>query len=350
MTERHTGASRRHILGLGAAAAALPFMPHVARAQAGGRLVVSTWGGDYANLLGSNIDKPILGPKNIEVTQDVGTEPARIAKLIAQRRLPRGNVDIICAQAPASYDLNEAGLLEPLDEGKVPNMRHILPELRTNYALPHIFSPQIFIYNTERVQQPPTTFNDLMADRFKGKVGILDNSFIYVVMAAALAKTGDAMNVQAVKPELEKLIRDGNKTYTVTDAFAPALRSGEIDVGPVWQARTIFWQKAGVAVKSSFPTEGSVVYVSSMSVPKNAPNKAAAFAYLNAMLEPAAQRGFADSMGYLPTSSEATLEGEVAQRLALPEPRPKLVAPDYAKLAAVRDELNDWWRRLLDGR
>ena len=35
---------------------------------------------------------------------------------------------------------------------------------------------------------------------------------------------------------------------------------------------------------------------------------------------------------------------------ALPEPRPKLVAPDYAKLAAVRDELNDWWRRLLDGR
>ena len=350
MRARDFGASRRQLLGLAAGAAALPFMPHLAQAQPSGRIVVSTWGGDYAGLLGSNIDRPLMAPKGVEVTQDVGTEPARIAKLIAQRRLPRGNVDIICAQAPASYDLNEAGLLEPLDEGKVPNMRHILPELRTNYALPHIFSPQIFIYNTERVQQPPTTFNDLMADRFKGKVGILDNSFIYVVMAAALAKTGDAMNVQAVKPELEKLVRDGNRTYTVTDAFAPALRSGEIDVGPVWQARTIFWQKAGVAVKSSFPTEGSVVYVSSMSVPKNAPNKAAAFAYLNAMLEPAAQRGFADSMGYLPTSSEATLEGEVAQRLALPEPRPKLVAPDYAKLAAVRDELNDWWRRLLDGR
>lgn len=350
MTERQPGASRRQLLGLGAAAAALPFMPYVAQAQASGRIVVSTWGGDYANLLASNIDRPLLAPKAIEVTQDVGTEPARIAKLIAQRRLPRGNVDIICAQAPASYDLNEAGLLEPLDESKVPNMRHLLPELRTTYALPHIFSPQIFIYNTERVQQPPTTFAELAADRFKGKVGILDNSFIYVVMAAALAKTGDAMNVQAVKPDLEKLIRDGNKTYTVTDAFAPALRSGEIDVGPVWQARTIFWQKAGVPVQSSFPKEGSVVYVSSMSVPKNAPNKAAAFAYLNAMLEPVAQRAFADSMGYLPTSTQATLEGEVAQRLALPDPRPKLVAPDYAKLAAVRDDLNDWWRRLLDGR
>jgi putative spermidine/putrescine transport system substrate-binding protein len=350
MTERHPDASRRQLLGLGAAAGLLPFMPHVARAQATGRMVVSTWGGDYANLLGSNIDKPLMAPKSIEVTQDVGTEPARVAKLIAQRRLPRGNVDIICVQGPQAYDLNEAGLLEPLDESKVPNMKYILPELREGYALPHIFSPQIFIYNTERVQTPPTTFADFLADRFKGKVGLLDNSFTYVVMAAALAKSGDASNFAAVKPDLEKLIRDGNKTFTVTDAFAPALRSGEIDVGPVWQARTIFWQKAGVPVRSSFPKEGSVLYVTSMAVPKNAPNKAAAFAYLNAMLEPSAQRGFADSMGYLPTSTAATLEGELAQRLALPEPRPKLVAPDYAKLAAARDDLNDWWRRLLDGR
>ncbi|HEY8610746.1 MAG TPA: extracellular solute-binding protein [Roseomonas sp.] len=350
MTDRQLSASRRQLLGLGAGAAVLPFMPHVARAQASGRIVVSTWGGDYANLLGSNIDKPLLAPKDVEVTQDVGTEPARIAKLIAQRRLPRGNVDVICTQAPAAYDLNEAGLLEALDESKVPNMKYIVPELRTNYALPHIFSPQILIYNTERVQEPPKTFPDIMADRFKGKVGLLDNSFIYIVMAAALAKTGDAMNFEAAKPDLEKLVRDGNRTYTVTDAFAPALRSGEIDVGPVWQARTIFWQKAGVPVQSSFPKEGSIVYVSSMSVPKNSPNKAAAFAYLNAMLEPSAQRGFADSMGYLPTSTQATLEGEVARRLALPEPRPKLIAPDYAKLSAARDGLNDWWRRLLDGR
>jgi putative spermidine/putrescine transport system substrate-binding protein len=350
MTERPSGASRRQLLGLGAAASLLPFMPHVARAQASGRIVVSTWGGDYAKLLGSNIDQPLLAPKNIEVTQDVGTEPARVAKLIAQRRLPRGNVDILCTQAPQAYDLNEAGLLEPLDESKVPNMRHLLPEMRNSYALPHIFSPQIIIYNTERVSTPPTSFSDIMSDRFKGKVGLLDNSFIYIVMAAALQKTGDAMNFDAAKPDLEKLVKDGNRTYTVTDAFAPALRSGEIDVGPVWQARTIFWQKAGVAVQSAFPKEGSIIYVSSMSVPKNAPNKAAAFAYLNAMLEPSAQRGFADSMGYLPTSSQATLEGEVAQRLALPEPRPKLIAPDYAKLANARDGLNDWWRRLLDGR
>jgi len=349
-----TTPTRRHLLGLGAAAAALPFMPHVARAQGssqpGGRIVVSTWGGDYAGLLGTNIDRPIVAPKGIEVTQDVGTEPARIAKLIAQRRLPRGNVDIMCAQAPASYDLNEAGLLETLDESKVPNMRHIVPELRTNYALPHIFSPQILIHATERVQAPPASFADLLTDRYKGKVGVLDSAFVYPLMAAALSRTGDASNFDAAKADLEKVIRDGGRAFTTTDAFGPALRSGEVDAGPVWQARVLFWQKAGIPVAATFPREGSIAYVSAMSVPKNAPNKAAAFAYLNAMLEPAAQKGFADSMGFLPTNATVTLEGDTAQRLAFPDPRPKIVAPDYAKLSAARDGLNDWWRRLLDGR
>jgi len=37
-----------------------------------------------------------------------------------------------------------------------------------------------------------------------------------------------------------------------------------------------------------------------MVVPKNAPNKAVAFKYMNAMLEPSAQQGFAAHMGYLP--------------------------------------------------
>ena len=52
---------------------------------------------------------------------------------------------------------------------------------------------------------------------------------------------------------------------------------------------------------AAFPKEGCILYVSGMVVPKNAPNKEAAFKYMNAMLDPPAQLGFAANMGYLPT-------------------------------------------------
>ena len=70
-----------------------------------------------------------------------------------------------------------------------------------------------------------------------------------------------------------------------------------------------------------------------MVMPKNAPDKDAAYKYMNAMLEPSAQQGFAAHMGYLPTVDNAPLSGKVGEQLALPDPAPKLIAPDYKVLS-----------------
>jgi putative spermidine/putrescine transport system substrate-binding protein len=84
-----------------------------------------------------------------------------------------------------------------------------------------------------------------------------------------------------------------------------------------------------------------------MVVPKNAPNKEAAFKYINAMLEPSAQRGFAQNMGYLPTVTNAPLTGKVAEQLAFPDPAPKLVVPDYAFTTKIQPEMADWWKKTI---
>jgi putative spermidine/putrescine transport system substrate-binding protein len=80
-----------------------------------------------------------------------------------------------------------------------------------------------------------------------------------------------------------------------------------------------------------------------MVMPKNAPDKDAAYKYMNALLEPSAQQGFAAHMGYLPTVDNAPLSGKVGEQLAFPKPAPKLVPPDYPVLAKAIPELNDWW-------
>jgi len=148
--------TRRAVL---AGAAALPFAAN--RAQAADGITVVTWGGDYANLLRANVDEPLMIPQGIPVTQDVGDEDPRVAKMFAQRRLPRGAADVVCLQAVRAHEVQEAGLVEPLDATKVPNLAHVLPNLQTTFYGPHIWSPQVIIYNPDRVPDPPKTFADL---------------------------------------------------------------------------------------------------------------------------------------------------------------------------------------------
>lgn len=334
---------RRAVL---AGAAALPLVG-VRPARAAEQVTIATWGGDYANLLRANVDEPLMAPQGITVVQDTGDEDPRVAKMFAQRRLPRGADDVICLQAVRAHEVQEAGLLEPLDEAKVPNLAHVLPNLRTAFYGPHIWSPQVIIYNPDRVPDPPKTFTDLLDPRWKGKVGVGDINYFYVMMAAALAAAGDANKVEdaAARDLVLKLNSNGLRLYPSTDSIGAGVKSGEIDVGLMWHARVLMWQDAGIPVKAQFPSEGAVLYLSGMVVPKNAANKAGAFRYLNAMMEPSAQRGFAEHMGYQPTVGNSPLEGALGQRLALPDPAPRMTLPDYGIVGKLQGPTSEWWKK-----
>ena len=335
--------SRRAVLGT---AVALPFAARVARADE--TMTIATWGGDYANLLRANVEQPVLAPQHINVVQDIGDEDPRVAKLFAQRRLPRGADDVVCLQAVRGHEVGAAGLVETLDASKVPNLAHVLPNLASPFYAPHIWSPQVIIYNPDRVKEPPKTFTDLLDPKYKGRVGVGDINYFYIMMAAALAATGDVNQVEAdgARDLAKKLNANGVRLYPSTDSIGAGLKSGEIDVGIMWLARVIMWQNAGIPVKASFQPEGSVLYVSGMVVPKNAANKDAAYHYLDAMLEPASQTRFAERMGYLPTVNDDPLTGKVGEQLALPtDPAPKLAPPDYDIVGKLQTPVSEWWKK-----
>ena len=338
--------TRRSVLAAGAALAAAPAM-FSRSARAAERCVVGTWGGDYARLLRENIDTPLLGPKGVQVIQAVGDEAPRLAQLVAQRQLPRSTLDIACLGAPNGYLAAQKGLLETLDVAKVPNLKNVVPLLHSgdfmpNQFVPHIYSVQGIAYNPTTVKDPPKTWNDLLDPRWKGKVGGLATAGFWVMMGAALSQGGSPDDFDKAKAYLLKLNANGLRLYAETDDMAPGFKSGEIDVGIVWLARTVMWQNADFPVAGRVPDEGAIVYVSGMVMPKNAPDKDGAYAYMNALLDPSAQRGFAAHMGYVPTVDDAGLTGKVAEQLALPA-NAKLVQPDYAQAAKVQPEMNDWW-------
>ncbi|MBN8888943.1 MAG: extracellular solute-binding protein [Rhodospirillales bacterium] len=337
--------SRRSMLAGTGALALAPLGGQAATAAE--RCIVGTWGGDYARLLRENIDTPLLVPTGVEVTQSVSDEAPRLAQMFAKRMLPRGTLDIACLGSFNGYRAASSGLLETLDTTKVPNLKYVAPDLRSgsfmpDQFVPHIYSPQVLAYNPNTVKTPPTTWAELLEPRWKGKVGVQAATAVWVIMGAAQATAGNPNAFDSAKEYLLKLNANGLRLYAETDAIAPAFKSGEIDVAVIWLARTIMWRNAGFPVRGSFPKEGAIAYVSGMVMPKNAPDKDGAYKYMNALLDPSAQRGFAAHMGYLPTVSNALLTGKVADDLALPAGA-KLVQPDYPMIAKESPALNDWW-------
>src|ERR671917_2262278 len=111
--------TRRHFnLALGATALGGTIGARNAFA-ASGQIVVGTWGGDYQNLQQQHIVEPILKPAGVDAVFDTANDTVRKTKLMAERRLPRGSLDLAALTASGSYEMWKNGALDEIDEGKV---------------------------------------------------------------------------------------------------------------------------------------------------------------------------------------------------------------------------------------
>ena len=340
---------RGALKGIGAAAIVSALSGREAAAQAGRRVVVGTWGGDYQNLLTQHIADPILRPQGIETLWDVGNEPPRKTKMLAERRLPRGTVDIQCLSGPAGFEMNQAGALEPIDWSKIrDNGNTIVPEVKTTYSIPHIFTGRVILYNPSKITTPPTSYNDLWNPAIANKVGIIDIQYQTTLESAALIAGGSRSNYEPGKAKLLELRRMGAQIVPTNEAMAQALKNEEIWMCIMWKARGVMWQNAGVPIQMAAPREGVGLYISEFCIAKNAPNKDAAYAFVNASLEASAQTGFARSMGYNGSNRTVTYPEDIRSRIAFtPEEQANMIMPDYEYLARNDAQIRDWWDRVF---
>ena len=150
----HTKVTRRRTLGLGLGALAAPVFLRNASAE-GGRVVVGTWGGDYARLLAKNVEEPFLKPKGYDVAQDQAGDAPRRSKMVAEKRLPRGTTDIQGLSAANMFEMNEAGVCEPIDYSKLSNTANIVPSMKYPYGVGHIYSGKVAVYNPKLLPDAP---------------------------------------------------------------------------------------------------------------------------------------------------------------------------------------------------
>ncbi|HEY4893602.1 MAG TPA: extracellular solute-binding protein [Reyranella sp.] len=340
--------NRRTALGGAAAFAAGAALP--AHAQDNKRIVVGTWGGDYSRLLAKNIETPLLAPKGWDVVKDEANDPPRRAKMLAEKSLRRGTSDMQGLSAANMFEMNEQGVVEQIDYTKLANAKNLIPAMKYPYGVGHIYSGKVVLYNPKLVSTPPTGFADTLDPKNGDKLGIIDIQYQYTMLAAGLASGGSMSNVEPGKERLVACKKAGARIYPSNEALAQALKTEEIALCIMWKARAVQWQNAGINIETVAPKEGVPMYVSGFAMPKNAPNKVGAYAYLDAMMEPSAQEGFAVDMGYNPTVTNVTVPPDVQKRIGFTdEEKKRLVDLDYAYMAKNDSAFQDWWNKSFKG-
>ena len=176
--------SRREVLLGAAALAGTASLPRVASAQTKGRIVVGTWGGDYARLLNKNIEAPLLIKDGWEVVQDQAGDPERRSKILAEMRLPRGTTDVQGLSAINMFQMHDAGSVLPIDYGKLKNAGNLLPAMKYPYGVGHIYSGKVVLYNPD-MMAAPAGFADTLDPKHGEKLGIIDTAAESALLAVS---------------------------------------------------------------------------------------------------------------------------------------------------------------------
>jgi spermidine/putrescine transport system substrate-binding protein len=313
--------SRRHFLGvtgLGLATAvmadAMPWLkPRKAYAfgDLGDTLVFSTWPNyhDPANL------ERFTELTGVDVLVNVfGSNEEMLAKLQAGG----AGWDVF---VPTNYTIStyvELGIIEPLDMTKIPNFDAATNEARFTregtvdgkiYAMPKNWGTTGYAVNTAHVKHDMTTwkqFWDLSMTDYSGRTIVHD--YQLTTIGNALKYFGYSFN--SIDPkELgdaeELLIRAKPHLFAITSDYQPPMRSGDAWI-------TVCWTGDGVQLHRDIPSiiyvlgkEGGELWSDFYAIPKDAPHREAAYAFINFLQDPYINAREALVHGYAPTDSRA---------------------------------------------
>jgi spermidine/putrescine transport system substrate-binding protein len=209
-------------------------------------------------------------------------------------------------------ELFELGLLEPLDQTRMPNFyRHATPALQhrsydpdNTFTMPWQSGMTGIAYNPKYVGEDITSFESLFDPKYKGKVGMFNDTedlpnLTLVGMGYHPQETTEKQ-WRAAAAKLTKQRDDGIVRAYYDGGYIAALASGDIWITMGWSG-DVFQENAssGGDLKFVVPEEGGLLWTDNMCIPKYASNAYDAMTYMDWVYQPSVAATMADYINYI---------------------------------------------------
>lgn len=225
------------------------------------------------------------------------------------------NYDLVVPSEYTVQRMKKENLLTPLDHRRLTNFHYIAPEFRNQpfdrgnrYSVPYFWGTLGIIYNDQKVRaQDVQHWSQLWNPRLRNNLMLIDSARDVFAMAlisqeqsvntTSYAKLKKAQNhLKTLTPNVKAIVADEMKMYMEQDEAA---------VGVTYSGDAREMMAVNHHLHYVVPSEGSNIWFDNMVIPRAAKNKAAAYAFINFMLEPANAAQNAEYVGYATPNAAA---------------------------------------------
>ena len=242
----------------------------------------------------------------------------------------------------------EQGLIVPYDMTEIPNIANLLPAFQDvaelqhdgqTYGVPITWGSLGLIYDTDEVDPPPTSWEVLWDESYKGRIIVLDDTDNNIVNTAIILGYEDPFNLTGEQLEAvkQKLIDQKKVLLGYFAGFAEGndiWESGKaVLMFSMGEFQAVDLKSRGHNVAYLIPEEGGVGWLDTWALSKGARDRKLAHAWVNFFLDRSVGERVSEKYGYGNTTSES--EGlDYAHKLTWLRPD-----EDFAKRTEIWNEV-----------
>ena len=263
-----------------------------------------------------------IGPDTLEkFTKETGIEVkydlyADNDELFAKLKNGNPGYDLIVPSNDYTERMIKAGMLEPLDLSKIPNVKNIDPQFMDpafdpgrKYSLPYMWGTVGLGYRKSAFDEPPKSWTELLkSDKYSGRFAALSDAST-MLQIALLIEGRDVNDWSDENVALaEKIWTDAKKNVVAfaNDNGQDLLMSGEVDIAIEYNGDILQAQEEDEDIAFIVPEEGTIQWEDTLAIPKGAPCPEAAHKMIDFMLGAQEGAAIAEEIAYA-TPNKAAL-------------------------------------------
>ncbi|MBD2314680.1 extracellular solute-binding protein [Desertifilum sp. FACHB-1129] len=286
----------------------------------GGNLIATCFAGSW-----EQFHREVLVPAFVQATGGSVTlvpmvSLEQVAQLTASPQNPPFDV-VLLDEGPFNASAKEQ-LFEPLPVDLVENYDQVLSELQNPEGWGPTTGVQVMgiAYNPALVSTPPTSWQDLWAAQYRGRVsmqGMQTTQGTSLMVQIAKMNGGSETNIAPAFAALRELRPNLAGIAPNAGALATLFQQEEIAIAPHDLNNVMALKARGASIDWVMPTEGGIALRPAQQIVKNtSADIALAAALINAALSTEVQTAMAAAPYYfLPSNRNVPLSGVLAEKL-----------------------------------
>jgi len=289
------------------------FLPFLAvgcakKSEPAPKLNIYTW----SEYLPDSVVKDFEQRTGIAVTVDTydsnETLQAKLASGVA-------GYDLVC---PSDYIIQpfiRQQLIMPLDKSRLPNLANVDPNFLNQrfdpgnqYSIPYLWGTTGLGYNKKVITDPVDSWDILFDPKYSGRILMLDD--MRECFAVALKRLGKSINETdpAVLRQAADMLRVQHALVRAYDSenYDKTLESGDVVLAHGWngQLAKVVSEKPDTFAYV-LPKEGGTIWMDNLCIPATAKNPAAAYQFMNFIMEPQPNAAIVNGVSYASPNTAA---------------------------------------------